>query len=202
MKIPGLFALLLVFLSLGCAGVKGYLEIFQERGLSKDYFDVLARSTRSETLYSQLETRVRIKATHKSPEFNRAYLEEYTRIYRQVTPENLLPAAKTGAGEFLEFYFYAYLPDREANDFARPRSIWAVFLLDEKGRRIDPVDLRRIDKVTPVVEAFFPYVNRHYGYFYLVRFPAPADGDPASRAGGETRLVFASVLGRVALSWN
>ena len=40
-----------------------------------------------------------------------------------------------------------------------------------KGDRIDPVELRKIDPMTPVVTEFFPYVNPHYGISYRLRFP-------------------------------
>lgn len=197
-----LIAILLV-LPAGCTQLKGYLDIVQDRGLSPNYLRVLEKSTRSETVYSQFETMVHIKATFKSPEFYRAYGEEYARIYQQNPRDKglTLMGMEDEAREFIQFYFYAYLPDREANDFAKPRSIWAVFLLDEKGRRIDHVDLRRIERITPLVESFFPYVNRHHGNFYLVRFPAGNVG-PLSDKGQGLRLVFASVLGRVTLTWN
>jgi hypothetical protein len=59
------------------------------------------------------------------------------------------------SSDFTEFLFYAYTPEKESNDFSKERSIWTVFLLDEKGKRINPVEIRKIDKITPVITVFY-----------------------------------------------
>ena len=74
--------------------------------------------------------------------------------------------------DFAEFIFYAYIPEKTSNDFDKRGSIWTVFLVNEKGDRIDPVELRRIDPITPVITEFFPYIHPHYGIAYRLRFPS------------------------------
>lgn len=58
------------------------------------------------------------------------------------------------ASDIDEFIFYAYVPDRASNDFDRRGSIWTVFMVNEKGGRIDPMELRRIEPITPVIKEF------------------------------------------------
>ena len=47
----------------------------------------------------------------------------------------------------------------------RRGSIWSIFLINGKGEKIAPAEVRRIDPVTPVVTEFFPYGNPYYGIF-------------------------------------
>jgi hypothetical protein len=101
--------------------------------------------------------------------------------------------------DFVEFIFYAYIPEKASNDFDKRGSIWKVFLVSEKGDRIDPVELRRIDPITPVITEFFPYINPHYGIAYRLRFLS------LNHSVGDFRtlkLVFASVIGEVELKFE
>ncbi len=183
----------------GCGNLNDYLEISRDRGVSGEYLKALNRWSRSQIVYSQFETRAHIRATYRSPEFNRAYRKEYANIYpagagdREGKGE--IPAA---AADFTEFTCYAYIPEKSSNDFDRRGSIWSVFLIDGGGERIDPVEIKRIEPVTPVITEFFPYINPYYGYSYRLRFP-PLNG--SGYADGPLRLVFASVIARVELEF-
>lgn len=198
------FLMMVAFLFSGCAGsaLEGYIDIAKEKGgVSKDYLMVLHRWTRDQTLYSQFETNVRIAVTYRSREFRDAYAREYSRIYLLTKPEEK-KTADVLAGlteDALEFFFYAYIPDKTQNDFARPNSIWTIFLVDVRGEKIYPTEVRQIEKVTPMVEEFYPYGNPYHGSYYTLTFKPPA-------AGGKTpsamKLVFTSVLGRIEHEWK
>lgn len=54
----------------GCSHVESYLDVAKDRGVSREYLDILNRWTKKETLYSQFETKVQISATLKSGAFN------------------------------------------------------------------------------------------------------------------------------------
>ena len=185
----------------GCSHLEGYLDIAREKGMSAEYLTVLKQWTRQQVVYSQFETRAHIGATYRSPEFKKAYLQEYARLYSLGDGEKKarqeIQAAL--ASDFDEFIFYAYIPEKTSNDFDRRGSIWSIFLIDSKGERIDPVDVRRIDPVTPIVTEFFPYVNPYYGIAYHLRFP-PFAKDWAEGSPG--KLVFAGVIGRVELEFD
>ncbi|MBU2026198.1 MAG: hypothetical protein KJ814_01075 [Proteobacteria bacterium] len=185
----------------GCSHLEGYLDIAREKGMSAEYLTVLKQWTRSQIVYSQFETRVHISATHRSPEFKEAYLQEYARLYNLGDGEKKARQEIQAAleADFDEFIFYAYIPEKTSNDFDRRGSIWSIFLINGKGERIDPVDVRRIEPVTPVVTEFFPYVNPYYGIPYHLRFPPLAK---SGSAAGPVKLVFASVIGKVEMEFG
>ncbi|MDQ5985525.1 MAG: hypothetical protein CSYNP_01236 [Syntrophus sp. SKADARSKE-3] len=191
----------LVILS-GCSSLKsymeGYVDIAKERGISKEYLTELSKWTRDQTAYSEFETKFHISATYRSDDFNRAYLKEQARLLQlSETDRNQRDAILCQAdGEFTEFFFYAYTAEVSANDFGMRQSMWRVFLLDEQGRHIVPLEIRRIDrdKVTPLIETFFPYVQKYYGYCYHLKFPR--------QSSKSMRLMFVSYLGKIELDWK
>jgi hypothetical protein len=187
--------------TLGCLRLEGYLDIAREKGLSGDYLTVLQKWTRSQVIYSQFETKVHISATCRSEEFNRAYLKEYARIYQLSEEERKKQEAIRDAmtADFREFIFYATIPEKTSNDFDRRGSVWSIFLINGQGERIDPVEVRRIEPITPVVTEFFPYINPYYGNAYRLRFPPlKENGLPEEKR----KLVFTGVVGRVELEYG
>jgi hypothetical protein len=181
-----------------CSHIEGYLDIVKDKGMSEEYLQFLDRWTRSKFIYSQFDTQAHIIATLRSPEFNQAYLNEYARIYQLSGEERKNHEAMRAASEFTEFIFYAYIPDRTENDFDRRGSIWSIFLVNSKGEKISPVEVRRVDPLTPVVTGFFTYIKPYYGTCYWLRFP------PLEKIGGidgSLKLVFASVVGKVELEF-
>jgi hypothetical protein len=195
----------LILLALaGCSTFHEYASMARDEGIpSKGYLETLNHWTRDRIVYSEFETKARVAATLRSREFVEAYQKEYAKIYALGAAEaNRAAELQVQAGaEFLEFYFYAYVPDRDSNDFAKSSSIWKIYRVDKTGQMEKPVDLREITKVTPVIEQLFPYVNRYHGKFYSLRFPA---ANVATTQGGKPepiRLVFISVLARVELEW-
>ncbi|MFA4917206.1 MAG: hypothetical protein WC560_11140 [Syntrophales bacterium] len=202
-------AILVVFFAccIGCSHVENYYnDIVKEKGISKEYIDVLNKWTRSETVYSQFETKVHISATYKVTEFNNAYLNEYARIYHLTDAEKKIRNdMQMGlASYFTEFLFYASTPENQSNDFSGQDSIWTIFVLDENGNRIDPAEVRKIEKITSLITVFYPYFNQYYGMFYSLKFPSMAGLDRKSGdiQGKQIKLVFVSVLGRVELEWK
>ncbi|MDX9821590.1 MAG: hypothetical protein RBT20_06625 [Syntrophales bacterium] len=194
-----LWIALLVFLVSGCSYVQGYLDIARDKGISKEYLAVLNDWTRSQVSYSQFETQVKVSATFKGRAFQAAYLAEYARIYElsEEQKKGRGEALKTLEGDFSEIFFYAYVPEKDYNDFEKLRSVWSVFLVDGSGRRIEPLELRRIDPVTPLILDFYPYVNPHHGKCYSLKIPAVSDEDFR-----KLKLVLTGVVGRVELTWK
>lgn len=189
----------------GCAYLQGYVEMAKDKGLSDEYRAALDTWTRTQTVHSQFETKVSITSTLKSRAFSRAYLQEYERIY-QLAPEEKRNWEQAQAGltsDFTEFLVYVYTPDKEANDFDKRNSVWTVFVVDHQGKRLKPVEIRRMDKITAVTESFFPYINKYYGSFYSLKFkPLPAlDAEPGDATGKPFKLIMTSVLATVELEW-
>jgi len=191
--------LILLMICLACSEVKEYINIVKDENISKEYFSALNKWTRDKTEYSQFETRAHIVATYKTSEFSEAYLAEYSRIYLLMDSEKKTKQELHVdlASDFEEFLFYAYIPEKDSNDFSKAGSIWKIFLADKKGSRVYPIEVRKIEKITPVIVEFFPYINQHHGMFYSLKF-SPF---PSSFETGQLKLVFTSVLGRVELEW-
>jgi hypothetical protein len=187
-----------LFAAAGCGQLHEYLEISRDKGVSEEYRTVLDRWSRSQIVYSQFETMAHIRATYRSPEFSRAYLEEYARIYHLSEGERkkreVIQAASTA--DFTEFTVYAYIPEKSSNDFDRQGSIWTIFLIDASGERSDPVEVKRIDPITSVTTEFFPYINPYYGNAYRLRFA------PTKPGREPLKLVFASVIANVKLEFG
>lgn len=202
MKKIGLFLsiIFLMFLS-SCQYINPYIDIAQDKGISDAYLMQLQKWTRSQIVYSQFETQAHISATYKSPSFNKAYLDEYSRLYEPSSEQRQQKESvqSTLASEFTEFFVYAYIPDKDRNDVDKPTSIWSVYLVDEKGRRINPIDIRRFKRITPIMEAFFPYLNPYYGVSYSIKFPSFAGVD--TNGPVHFTMYFQSVLGKVELNW-
>ncbi len=192
-------ALFATAILLACARVEpvmeSYVDIAKEKGISREYMAELGKWTRKAILYSEFDTRAHVIGTFANREFRAAYDAEYARLYALTQPEQVKKAklAAEAASEFTEFFVYAYVPDRDAIDFSKPNSIWKIFLIDEKGARFDPVEIRQITRITPFVEQFYPYVNQYYGKFYTIKFPRIASEKP--------RVVFTGVLGRLELTY-
>jgi hypothetical protein len=182
----------------GCSYLRGYADIVRERGVSSEYLSVLDAWTRTKSLYSQFETRADLFATYKSPEFRRAYSKDYARLY-DLTDEQRKTRREVideMASDFDEFFIYAALPDRDANDFDKSGSIWKIYLFDDRGNRFEPMEVRKIAKVSSLVTSFYPYVNPYYGNCYSLKFPAGS-----VPVGKPFRLLFTGVLGKVELPW-
>jgi len=187
----------------GCSYVKEYIEIAENGTISGEYFDTLNRYTREKTLYSEFETSISVVATWKNREFMDAYLSEYSRLYLLTAAEKKQrkDILSDTSSDLREFLFYAYIPDRDSNDFSKPDSVWRVFSSGERGEMLEPLDIREIDS-TPLVTKFFPYV-KPYGKFYSVKFfrsPFSDKNDTVAEDGPE--LVFTGVLGKIELEWS
>ncbi len=192
----------LILIVAGCSHVESYLDVAKDKGISKTYLDSLNSWTRREIVYSQFETKIQISATYKGHAFNKAYLEEYASVYK-LTEAEKKRREDTQAGfssEYREFIFYASLPDKEANDFEKHNSVWSVFLIDENGKRKEHIEIRKIEKISPVMEEFFPYINKYYGTCYVIKFPPASDGK-TDEAVRPIKLVVTGVLGKIELSW-
>lgn len=191
------FLPLLLAVLAGCAQVQGYTDIPTKKGVSDEYIRNLVAWTRANTVYSEFETNVKVVCTYKSRQFKDAYAREYSRLYllSREAEEQKAQFLKEMAAEETEFSFYAYTSDFEANDFEKADSSWKIYLVDEKGNRSPPLEIRRINKITPLVEGFYPYINQYHGKFYTVRFPHQPDDI-------KKKLVFTGVLGTITLEWS
>jgi hypothetical protein len=192
--------LILLMTCLSCSQVREYADIARDSHISEAYLSVLEKWTSETTVYREFETKVHIAMTYKGEEFNDAYSREYSRIHGLTEQERQTRAMLTRdlSADFDEFLFYAYIPENDSNDFAKSDSIWKIFLIDGSGAKTGPLEVRKFEKITPVIMEFFPYINPHYGMFYSLKFPA----HEMVSGGTDMKIVFTSVIGRVEFEWD
>lgn len=196
-KVMPLWICMLILTFTGCGYLQGYFQMIKEQGVSEEYQRSLREWTREMTAHSQFETKFYISATYRSLAFNEAFLREQVRVrqWSEARVKEREEAWIQTHSAYREFLVYAYTDNMEANDLDRQGSLWSVFLREGTGKRYEPLEIRRVERITPEIEAFFPFVNKYYGRCYIVKFPA-----------GETNidqhLVFSSVLGKVDLVWQ
>jgi hypothetical protein len=192
--------MLLIFIVSGCA----YIDMFKNRTLSREYLDVLNSYTRTKTLYSELDTRLHISATLKSREFQEAYLKEYSRLNELTAAEKKVQTdnLEGTASEYTEFFLYAYVPEKDTNDFASPNSLWRIFLINGTGAKIYPLEIRKIEHVNALLEEFFPYIKKHYGFCYLVKFPVDHISVTVGGKIARTLVVTGALGNNIELEWN
>jgi len=220
MKAPKWLAPLFLLTGLfGCAHVQEYVDMARSDSLSAEYVEALNAYTQEKTVYSEFETRIRVVATWKSRQFRDAYRSEYARLYdlpasagdemrgiladsSSTERQGTSSTERQGtSSELKEFLFYAYVPDRQSNDFSKVDSLWKIFCVNGRGQRMGPLEIREIE-TTPLVTKFFPYV-KPYGKFYSVQFPLES---PRIRENGLDQtgptLVVTGILGKVELKWH
>ncbi len=79
-----------------------------------------------------------------------------------------------------------YTPDAKWNNLGDKDANWHVYLINAKGQRMAPVDVRRIKQRNAINEAIYPFWGK-WSRLYLVKFPIKdARGNPFLGPGENT----------------
>jgi hypothetical protein len=105
------------------------------------------------------------------------------------------------------FFAVVYIPDRTANDWNEPGSVWRMALNMGLGER-GPDKVQRFEvPFNAELRALYPYLDE-YSVGYLIKFPDPAApvqaNAPAAQpfTSTEAQLVCASALGKMVFRWR
>jgi hypothetical protein len=190
---------------------------FPDPSLEGEYGKALKRWTRTVAAYSGLETRAFVRMVYLSPEFVSAQAHELSRMRAELPDQ----AAETLARLREEnrqpsFFAVVYIPDRTANDWNEPDSVWRIALnLGEGERKPDRV-LRYDRPFNAELRALYPYLDE-YSTAYRLRFPEPGAATQETTVTtaqvppprplesfipSEAHLVVASALGRLSFNWR
>jgi hypothetical protein len=185
---------------------------FPEPRLEGDYGKALKRWTRAVSAYSGLETRAFVRIIYLAPEFVSAQAQEIARM-RAELPDQAAETLARLREEYRQpsFFAVAYMPDRSANDWNEPESVWRIALnLGEGERRPDRI-IRYDRPFNAELRALYPYLDE-YSTAYLLRFPesvppaqetnattaqVPAPRPLESFIPSEAHLVVAGALGKL-----
>lgn len=194
----GLVPLFLLLILSACSANKGVVK--------PEYSDELDDWTRSVKIYDGLEARLYISATYKSPSFREAYIDRYVDSYGLgETYRTALVEREAEQGDrYNEFFFTAYTPVEEWNDFEKKESIWRLYMEDDTGARLSPVAIAKLDSSDPVLRSFFPYFDL-WSSAYIVKFPKYSDIGTEPIPGPETKyikLIATGINGKGELEWR
>lgn len=93
-----------------------------------------------------------------------------------------------------------FVPDNKWNNLDDQGANWRVYLINAKGQRVEPVDLRQIKKRTAINAAIYPFWGA-WSRLYLVKFPVKDAKGQAFLAPGEKEatLLITGAPGREVL---
>jgi hypothetical protein len=190
----GLWAatLLAALLALGCQSLR--FAFYSGPFSDVEYRNAFNRWTDEGKIYDRLDTVIFVRATLKNQEFTTRYVDAYARAYQLSNEEklNLARRLQKEARESYDFLLSAFTSVESENILDNPRSSYKIYLITPDGRRIKPVDVRRIKKVSEATRDFFPYINS-WSRAYTVRFPGPPEEGAV--------LVVAGPLGKIELKY-
>jgi len=170
------------------------------------YFELLNEMTKHKKVIDNLDSKLFVYATYKSWPLREAYVEEYARRYQMDdNQKEKLKEKEMGLDEkFNEFFIAVYTPDEKWNDFDRPLSIWKIYMEDEKGERLSPIEIKKVDADSPLVREFYPYLDL-WSSTYIVKFPKYIITGEEPFPGKDTnyfRLKITGVVGNAVLEWQ
>lgn len=120
--------------------------------------------------------------------------------WTQAQKQKDLAAQRQEYQENIAILASVYVPERKWNDLDQANPNWRVFLINQKGQRLGPRDVRRIKKRTALHEAIYPFWGP-WSRLYLVKFPwQDPQGQPfLSPQEREAVLLVTGPPGRVKL---
>ncbi len=166
-------AIILVLLVTGCAEPRPAV-LYGPTGelTADDYEAVLKTWTQAHKHYDGLfDNIIFFSATYHSPEFRRAFAVAFPDIYGHggdVTRRELVDLTD-GIEQFHTFFFVAYTPEDDWNDFNKDDSIWRMTLTGSTGVSAGPHEIVLVN-IDENLRSVYPYIGR-FDEAYLVRFP-------------------------------
>ena len=195
-------ALIACFVS-ACGAAEPKVHLTQEwPALVDDYDDVVDKWTRKGVLRGGYQEVLELAATLKSPEWYAAHAarEADNRGLQGEARAQLQAQAQAAAAGPYELQVMVTTWDRRENDLDRGvKSVWKIFLLDEQGMEIPPLEIVKDKRPAFVVRAEYPDLG-DFAQAYVARFPREAKilGPGVKKV----RLRISSSRGGLELAWN
>ena len=167
----------------------------------RSYEAVTRDWTRRAELHDYEVKVLEVHALVKSPEWRAAFIRQRAK-HEALTPAEVQASVqehKQQAKNYYEVELLVTTYDRRDNDLAKgSRSVWRVSLLDDRGTRIRPTEIKRDRRSRGVLKAYFPSLD-DFAEAYVARFPATVDLFRADATKFSLRM--ASSRGSVELVW-
>src|SRR5438477_3701440 len=147
---------------------------FPDPHLEGEYGKALKRWTRTVSVYSGLETRAFVRMVYLSPEFIAAQAMEISRMRAELPDQAAVTLARLrDENRAPTFFAIVYMPDRTANDWNEPESVWRIALNVGLGERAPDRIVRFERPFNAELRVLYPYLDE-YSTAYLIRFPEPS----------------------------
>jgi hypothetical protein len=189
-----------------CSSVSRFVESSKNPYRTKAYKAIRDKWSREARIHQGLEVELIISATFKSKAFRRAYADEYGEAYK-LSPEEKTQFVKDqlqAADLSHEFVVASFVPEKKWDEFDKPQSIWKLYLVNDRGERVQPLEVQKPKQRDAKASYFFPYVTP-WKTVYVVRFPSSIPETDQPLVGKHTKaitLVITSVLGTTEMDWN
>lgn len=199
-------ALLAVFGAVSGAGCGSRVATIYEKVLgSPTYQGTTEAYTRTKEVRDGLETRFIFSATWLSPQWVRAFSEEYAKIYYLDTArkEQVVARWKGESEQYERFLVALFTPDDRLNDLEKHGTTWSLRLVGRDEKDYAPVYVRKTELRPEEVTRFFPSVGA-WSRAYEVAFPKEggAGAVPEQAVAPRLKLVLSGVQGRAVLAWE
>ncbi len=200
-----LLAVMMGAVGLLTAGCGTRVRTLYEKVLgSRRYANTTEAFTRTREVHDGLEVRFILASTWLSPEWIRAFSEEYANIYYLDAKRKERTVGRwRGESETYERFFVAlFTPDVRTNDLDEEGTLWTLHLVRADEVDYEPVYVRKTELRPEEVAHFFPYSETWYRA-YEVAFPKEAREEVETASGAPRfKLVLSGVQGRAVLVWN
>lgn len=176
---------------------------FPDPHLEGEYGQALKKWTRQVALYSGLETHAFVRVVYLSPDFVNEQAKELSRMRAELPDQAAVTLAKLRQ-DYRQPSFFAvvYIPDKGANDWNEPTSVWRLALNLGMGESAPDRVTRFEPPFNAELRALYPYVDE-YSVAYLIRFPDPEPQEAASKfAPVDAQLIAAGALGKMRFHWR
>jgi hypothetical protein len=175
---------------------------FPEPRLEGPYGKALDKWTRRETLYAGLETRAIARVVYLSPEFVTAQAAEISNMRAELPDQAAQTLAKMREQTRTPTFFaVVYTPDRTANDWHEPNSVWRLAVNVGLGQ-VGPVKVELMEKpFNAELRVLYPYLDQ-FSQAYRIHFPeqpVPAGQKPEA---GDVELIAAGAPGKLDFHWS
>ncbi len=190
------------FLSAGC-GTR-VMSVYEKVLGSKRYARTTEAFTRTKEVHDGLDTRFILSSTWLSPEWLRAFSEEYANIYYLDAgrKEQMIDRWRGESERYERFFVALFTPDDRTNDLDKEGTLWTLHLVRADEMDFEPVYVRKTPLRPEEVSLFFPYSSTWYRA-YEVAFPKDAGEKVEAKAGAPRfKMVLSGVQGRAVLVWN
>jgi hypothetical protein len=186
-----LLVLSFLFLLGGCLDNKAAQFLWPD--LDDPYVSVTREWTRSDSVYSGVETEIIVQATIKSRHWQKAYIQKKSEVYSLTVreQEELSTKMAVSSQRETEIFLSLFSPKSDQAGIRFNDPLWSIFIKDQ-DKKIYPLEIRPLRQPLAKTRTFYPYVQQ-WRQNYILRFPIPIQDS--------LTLIMAGPLGRIELNW-